>query len=76
MRHRKGALGSPLTAWGDVDGGSCNWSTIVAPAGSAAQPSAIADIRSNGARMKDRIGTGWCLMKDFQITGAVPDPRS
>ena len=38
------------------------------------QPSGVADIRSNSARTKDRIGTGWCSIKDFQITGAAPDP--
>src|SRR5215471_5813364 len=60
---------SPLTASGDVDGGSCNWSTIVAPAGSAAQLSGVAHIRSDSARTKDGTGTGQCLTGGFQIMG-------
>src|SRR5215472_5902474 len=61
---------SSLTASGDVDGGSRNWSTIVAPAGSAAQPNGVMHIRSDSARTKDRTGTGRCLTKGFQIIGA------
>src|SRR5215467_7978715 len=67
---------SPLTVSGDVDGGSCSWSTMVASAGSAASPSVVAHSRSASARTKDRTNIGIDPGKDINwVTSGSIRPR-